>query len=53
MHSAPQQKRVGFLFAGLAALHLLQAGATSTSKAGVLWVGGVGPVAGDAASTSM
>ncbi len=35
---------------GFAALHPLQAGATSTSKAGFPWVGGVGPVEGDAAS---
>ncbi len=31
---------------GFAALHPLQAGATSTSKAGFPWVGGVGPVEG-------
>ncbi|AWH24158.1 hypothetical protein C1932_03000 [Stenotrophomonas sp. YAU14D1_LEIMI4_1] len=45
----------GGVLAGLAALHPLgaTATATSTSKAGYPWVGGVGPVAGDAASTSL
>jgi len=39
--------------AGLAALHLLRARATSTSKADFLRVGGVGPVEGDAVNPSM